>query len=286
MHTRPHTLTALALASLIALGGQALAARLNDADAVPHLDGRGKDGYRQFLNSPSPRAFAIAPGGAWGWSIAASTGRLADLEALTNCQANTRQRCQIYAHDDQIVLDAAEWSRSWGPYQTAREAAKAQFGTRLGDRFPDLIFKDERGRPTRVSSWRGKVVVLHFWGSWCPPCQREMPELAKLYTRMRHHGDIRFAFLQVREDYASARACADGITKGLPIYDSGAGQDGDGQLRLADGSRISDRTIAMAFPTTYVIDKHGLVVFSHVGPVSGWDQYAPFLRDVAARSGK
>ena len=57
-------------------------------------------------------------------------------------------------------------------------------------------------------------------------------------------------------------------------------------LTLADGRKIQDRDIAAAFPTTYILDKHGIVVFSNIGPVSRWPQYLPLLRDVAARSGQ
>jgi hypothetical protein len=49
---------------------------------------------------------------------------------------------------------------------------------------------------------------------------------------------------------------------------------------------MRDRELAKVFPTTYVLDKHGIVVYSNVDPVRGWNQYLPFLRDVAARSGK
>jgi hypothetical protein len=55
---------------------------------------------------------------------------------------------------------------------------------------------------------------------------------------------------------------------------------------LADGTKVPDRQIAGKFPTTYVLDKHGIVVFSHIGDASRWHEYAPFLRDAALRSGK
>lgn len=271
---------------LAGLAGGAHAAPLNDAGAVPHLDGRGQEGYRQFLAAPLPRAFAVAPGGAWGWSGAAPSAKMAELEALNNCQANTQQPCQIYARDHAVVLDSASWVRSLGPYKTTAEAARAATGTRCGERFPDLVFSDAKGKRLKLSDLRGKVVVLHFWGSWCPPCKREMPDLAKLVASAKQAKDIRFVFLQVREDYAHGRAWANRIAKGLPLYDSGMTDSGDGNFRLADGTQIADRTIAMAFPTTYVIDKHGVAVFSHVGPVTGWEQYIPFLHDIATRSGK
>lgn len=265
----------------------ATAAKVGDVDTVPHLDARGRDGYRQFLAIPPPRAFALAPGGAWGHSSteAASTV-LAEQEALANCQANTRQRCLVYARDDSVVLSEAEWVRAWGPYKTAAAAAKAKTGTLPGQRFPDLLLKDARGRPAKLSSLRGKVVVLHFWGSWCPPCQREMPDLARLVDALKGARDIRFAFIQVRENFTTASAWARRISPALPLFDSGMTGSRDSDLLLADGGRLADRTVAMAFPTSYVLDKHGVVVFAHVGPLSGWGQYLPLLRDVAARSGR
>jgi hypothetical protein len=72
----------------------------------------------------------------------------------------------------------------------------------------------------------------------------------------------------------------------LPLYDSGANGKSTDALALADGRKMHDRDIAAAFPTTYILDKHGVVVFSNIGPVSRWPQYLPLLQDVAARSGK
>jgi len=72
----------------------------------------------------------------------------------------------------------------------------------------------------------------------------------------------------------------------LPLFDSGVKGKGADTLTLADGKKIRDRDIAPAFPTTYILDKHGIVVFSNIGPVSHWSQYLPLLRDVAARSGR
>lgn len=280
------TLRPLLCTLLISLAPAALAARVTDVEAVPFLDANGKAGYREFLATLPPRAFAVAPGGAWGYSVEAGSTELAEQEALANCQANTRQRCQVYAHDGAVVLSAAEWAGGWGPYQPAGAAARAAIGTRPGQRFPDLIFSDAGGRSHKLSGLRGKVVVLHFWGSWCPPCQREMPDLARLVAEARNAKDIRFVLLQAREDFATASAWANRIDKRLPLYDSGMKSSRDNQFRLAGGGHLADRAIAMAFPTTYVIDRHGIVLFAHTGPVSGWPRYLPLLRDAAARSGK
>lgn len=277
------TLCLAAAAMLAAVS--ASAAGIADVDAVPHLDRSGRDGYRQFLAYPPPRAYAVAPGGAWGYAVDAASPARAEREALANCQAHTRQRCQIYARDDSVVLDPTAWTRSWGPYLGRAAAAQASIGAHPGERFPDLLLKDANGHPIRISDLRGKVVVVHFWGSWCPPCQREMPDLARLAQTLKGTRDIRFVFVQVREDYATARAWARKLGHALPLYDSGIDRDAS-TFALAGGGRLADRDLALAFPTSYVLDKRGIVAFAHVGPIPDWSQYLPFIRDAAARSGR
>lgn len=283
----PPLLSCLALAGVLmvfavpsAQGGP------KDTALVPHLDARGRDAYQQFLAAMPPRAFAIAPGGAWGWSADAVSPEAAEQEALATCQANTQQTCVVYARDREVVLDHARWAEGWGPYKKVAEARKASVGVKRGERFPNLAFADAKGRPIRLSELRGRVTVLHFWGSWCTPCRREMPDLAHLAEILRNDAAIRFVFLQVREDFSTSRAWAEKLWKGLPLYDSGMRKSGAAYLKLADGGQIKDREIAKVFPTTYVLDRHGIVVFAHVGTVFDWRQYADFLRDAADRSGK
>ena len=278
--------TALLAATLFALGGQGHAASLIDGDAIPHLDERGRAGYRQFLATLPPRAFAIAPGGAWGYSTETNSAGLAEQEALANCQAQTRQTCQIYAVDEAVVLNQALWERSWGPYLDADEAARASIGVEVGERFYDLALQTAEAKPLKLSDLRGQVVVLHFWGSWCAPCLRELPDLARLASQLKTEEGIRFVFLQGRENFASARSWADQIAPGLALYDSGAQSDEDSDFTLADGQRLADRLLARVFPTTYVLDRHGIVIFAKVGPVSQWQEYRPFLLDATARSGR
>jgi thiol-disulfide isomerase/thioredoxin len=278
--------TAILAAILSAFCRPGLAANLTDIDAIPHLDEGGRDGYRHFLATLPPRAFAIAPGGAWGYSTETSSADLAEQEALTNCQAQTRQTCQIYAADESVLFNQALWERSWGPYLDAKEAAAAGVGTERGERFYDLAFHNAESQPIKISDLRGQVVVLHFWGSWCAPCLRELPDLARLAGLVAAEQGIRFILLQGREDYASARAWAERVAPGLPLYDSGSRGDEDSDLVLADGQHLADRLFAKVYPTTYVLDRHGIVVFAHAGPVARWEEYQPFLLDAVAHSGR
>lgn len=261
-------------------------AALNDISGVPYLDSAGKNGYREFLAADKHRAFAIAPGGGWSWKSGEVTDELASEEALQSCRYGTRQACVLYAVDDKVVFDASASTRLWGPYLNRAEAIKARTGKERGERFFNLAFTSESGKTIKLSDLKGKVVLLHFWGSWCPPCQREMPELQQLHRALGASRDIRIVLLQVRESFATGRKWARQQRLNLPLYNSGVTNTAVDSLPLAEGKVIHDRDIAAAFPTTYILDKHGIVVFSHVGPVTGWLQYLPLLADVATRSGK
>lgn len=259
----------------------AVAADLRDARAVPHLGSRGVESYRDFLAATPHRAFAIAPGGSWGWQAELTSSKSAEQAALQTCQTETQQTCVTYAVDSRVVFDAMVWSTLWGPYATSAMAEKSASGTQRGQRFPDLQLRDEAGKSIKLSGLRGKVVVLHFWGSWCGPCRRELPDLQKLVRAMEKERDIRFVFLPVRESFRTAKDWMAGQKLQLPLFDAG-----EKEFTLADGTKLPDRNIAGKFPTTYVLDRHGVVVFSHVGDASRWMEYAPFLKDAVSRSGK
>ena len=57
---------------------------------------------------------------------------------------------------------------------------------RIGQQAPDFVLKGEQGTSIKLSDYRGKLVFLHFWASWCPPCVDEADELEKLKTVMKN----------------------------------------------------------------------------------------------------
>ncbi len=252
----------------------------------PHLNPSGQTEYREFLEAANHRAFAVAPGGAWGWASAEPSAQAAEDKALAICQGQTPQRCVSYAVDEKTVFDVVAWPRLWRPYASASQAKRATLGRERDQRLADLAYTDAKGVHRNLSALKGKVVVVHFWGAWCPPCRQEMPELQKLRKALADQPDIAFVVMQAREKFDVSRQWAERQGIDLPLVDSGSTGDGDTQFQLAGGGRIKDRDIASRFPTTYVLDKNGLVLFSHIGPVHDWLQYEAFLRDAAGQSGQ
>ena len=53
---------------------------------------------------------------------------------------------------------------------------------------PELKVRDIRGRTIRLSDYRGRVVLINFWATWCPPCRAEIPDLVQLQRDYRHQG--------------------------------------------------------------------------------------------------
>ena len=114
------------------------------------------------------------------------------------------------------------------------------------------------GRPWSTSQAAGKVVVLNMWGSWCAPCQGELPDLQKAWTQLQSTGKPAVLMgVDVRDTVANARATA--TQKGL-TYPSLNDEDGRLQLKV-------NRLAGNATPTTLVLDSRHRVAARVKGPV-------------------
>lgn len=90
-----------------------------------------------------------------------------------------------------LVLVAAAWyiGGRQGFDQIGTGGQNLSLLPKIGQPAPDFItLTAADGRPVRLSDYRGKPVWLNFWGSWCPPCRAEMPELQAAYERLHHRG--------------------------------------------------------------------------------------------------
>lgn len=261
-----------------------------DATAVPHVDKKARDGLEfDYAYAAPHKAFVIAPGGAWSWQAGKSTVEEAKKASLDLCAKYTQQKCIVYAVDNDVVFERSEWIKLWGPYKKKAEAKQALTGITIGDRFPNVEFTDPNGKKKTLSDLKGKVVFLHFWGQWCPSCRHEFSSIIEMYRILKDTvgEEVEFVVLQLREPIDESRNWA--RSKGLdalPLSDSGVKDSEDNFIRIKGNKLMRDRNISRVFPTTYVLDKHGLVVFANYGSVENWTEYIPFFHDAVAGSGK
>ncbi len=122
-----------------------------------------------------------------------------------------------------------------------------------GDRAPDFRIPAPDGRFFSLSDFKGKIVMVHFWATWCPPCVDELPLLAKLYPQLAGKD---FEMLAVSVDEGGANA----VTAFM------------GQHSLHIPVLLDpDRSVAglygtYKFPETYIIDRQGIVQYKVIGP--------------------
>ena len=123
---------------------------------------------------------------------------------------------------------------------------------------PDISFSDGDGRSVKLSSFRGKVVLLNIWATWCPPCRAEMPTLDRLQAKLGGSGFEVVALSIDKGGSFVVRTFYDEIgIKALQIY-----IDQSGEASFALGVN--------GIPATLLIDRTGRELGRKIGPAE-WD---------------
>lgn len=123
--------------------------------------------------------------------------------------------------------------------------------TRIGSAAPDFTVKDD-ARSVSLHDLKGKIVLLNFWATWCPPCVEEMPSLVALQGKMK--------------DKVTVLAISVDVDEGA--YKKFLKDHGVDLLTVRDPDEKSNTLYGtFKYPETYVIDRDGVVRRKFIGPV-------------------
>lgn len=160
-----------------------------------------------------------------------------------------------------LVLGAQESrSEQWGNqgFEVPKDTLSA----------PDFTLQDLEGKGHSLSDLKGTVVFLNFWATWCPPCRAEMPSMQAINEEL---GDENFTMvgINLQEDKGTVEEFLKNNGYTFPIWLDTNGRVGSGIYGV------------QGIPTTYIIDKEGLIVARLVG-TREWNtpEFKGLLRDL------
>ncbi len=135
----------------------------------------------------------------------------------------------------------------------------------IGKPAPDFTVQDS-DRTVTLSQLRGKIVVLNFWATWCPPCIEEMPSLVQMQKKFQGK-DVTVLAVSVDDDAdAYHKFLKDHAIDLLTVRDPG-GPKSD----LGVTAPVASRYGTYKFPETYIIDREGVIRRKFIGPID-WNQ--------------
>lgn len=137
-------------------------------------------------------------------------------------------------------------------------------GLNIGDLAPDFETLTDSGAPIRLSDLRGKVVLLNFWATWCPPCEKEMPEFEQAFTQ---HQDDGFTILAVNNAETVAQVQAFREEYGLTF-----------PLVMDQHTAINRQYGIRNYPSTFIIDRDGKIIFRIFGELTA-EQIQAHIQD-------
>jgi peroxiredoxin len=130
----------------------------------------------------------------------------------------------------------------------------------VGDKAPDFSLVDMNGQPHKLSEFKGKPVLINFWGTFCPPCKDEMPALQRQYDQWKQQGVV---FLEVNLDTnkITVQSFLDQYKLNMPV--------------LLDTKEVVRKDYGvLEYPTTYFVGKDGKIAYKKIG-----EMQEPYIQD-------
>src|SRR3990170_6106101 len=129
--------------------------------------------------------------------------------------------------------------------------AEAGVAPRVGSLAPDFSLLTPGGDEVHLGDFRGQVVLLNFWATWCGPCRLEMPAIEMRYVAHRHHG---FAVLAINDNEPLGNVLAFQSEMGLTF-----------PLLLDPGEQVHALYAIRGWPTSFFVNREGWIEVQHLG---------------------
>ncbi len=150
------------------------------------------------------------------------------------------------------VLGTMQRALLWtGFFDAERTGIETSEGPFLSDSDYGFAMFDDKGRRITLDEFRGKVLFVNVWASWCPPCVAEMPTIETLYSKVRDNENIQFIMLSFDEEQDKAVEFMERKSFSLPYQ--------------FPASSVPQVFRSPYLPTTYVISKEGQIIFRKEG---------------------
>ncbi len=141
--------------------------------------------------------------------------------------------------------------------------AAASLHAQVGEQAPSFSLKNAEGKDVTLADMKGKIIILNFWATWCPPCRAEIPDFIRVYKKYQSK-DVEIVGISLdHKGWDVVRPFVKNNNINYPVL------LGDQKIAKAYGNISS-------IPTTFIIDKKGKIVDQHVGSITEKDLVKKF----------
>ena len=117
--------------------------------------------------------------------------------------------------------------------------------------FTEFSLPDTTDKPHNSTEWQGKIRIINFWATWCPPCRAEMPSINSLQSKLTHKDKVNFIMVDVDNKITSSVKYMTKHNYQLKVYST--------------VSAIPEYIFSGTLPTTLIVGPNGDIVFQHSG---------------------
>ncbi|MFH1341356.1 MAG: TlpA disulfide reductase family protein [Pseudomonadota bacterium] len=157
---------------------------------------------------------------------------------------------------DPVCRPAVQLARKIAPLAHGEVAALTMATAPL--RLPDLAFDDAAGQPKKLSDWRGRMVLVNLWATWCVPCRKEMPALDELQAKL---GGPDFEVVAINIDTRDPEKPKNFLKEGNLTR---LGYFSDPKAKVFQDLKAVGRALGM--PTSVLVDRQGCEIATIAGP--------------------